>query len=255
MVDGVQMSESVNGFAPRLARVVDDLRAMLSMPRIRIALMHEQTSGNDPFYERIVREFFESATRPHPKYKVLPAMRYGVACCVLAGESRAYQALIESSGRRNYKKAVRLGYSFRRIDFNDHLDAVARIRRSTDTRQGKVPDEFFDDVKPTNDPPSRSSVHDYPTFGVFFGDELRAYASCLVSGELMMVEHILGHADFVADGVVPMLLIEMIQYGQKQYPCVKFYCYGSFFGANPTMRRFKTKFGFVPHRVDWVLGS
>ena len=247
------MLSILSKLAPSVARRLEDVQAMRNLPQMTICLMLDKTEGNDPFYRTVVERFHRNAVSVHPRYKVIPGFKYGVACCDLAAEPRGYQWIIESSARRNYKKAARTGYTFRRIDFNAHLADIGRIRRSTDVRQGKVPTSFFEEVSRISDPPSRSSFHDYPYFGVFFGDQLRAYGSCLVSGELMSVEHILGHADHVEDGIVPMLLIEIAEYARQNYPSVRYYCYGSFFGASPTMRRFKTKFGFSPHKVTWTL--
>ena len=105
-------------------------------------------------------------------------------------------------------------------------------------------------------PKSISDIHDYPYFGIFNADnKLVAYASGIVAGELMEVEHIYGHSDFQSDGVVPMLYISIAGYVMEKFPRVKYYCYGTFFGASPSLQRFKKKFKFLPHRVSWVLKS
>ncbi len=70
-----------------------------------------------------------------------------------------------------------------------------------------------------------------------------------------MVEQIYGHAKYQADGVVPLLIIGMAQDIMENHERVKFYGYGSFYGAGITMRRFKRKFGFLPKRVTWRLGD
>ena len=69
-----------------------------------------------------------------------------------------------------------------------------------------------------------------------------------------MLEHVYGHADRQPDGVVPMLIVGIAEHLIRQRPMVKYFCYGTYFGASTTMRRFKRKFLFEPHRVDWQLG-
>jgi hypothetical protein len=182
--------------------------------------------------------------------------RHGVATCVLPPTFDAHFMGIEASARRNFKKAQRNGYSFQRIRFNDHLQDVAEIRRSTDVRQGKVPEEILKgDVTPCKDPESRTLFHGYPYFGVLRDGKLYAYAGCLLAGELCLVEHIYGHAQYQPDGIVPMLLISIAGYLMQQHPSVKYYAYGAYFGAHETMRRFKAKLGFKPYRVTWQLGE
>jgi hypothetical protein len=182
-------------------------------------------------------------------------LSHGVAVCVLPRQFDSYFMTIDGSARRNYKKAQRGGYEFSRIDYNSFLDDITAIRRSTDRRQGKLPEEFLSQpARPVTDPPSRSPSHDYPYFGVRREGKLYSYAGCLVAGELCMLQHIFGHAAFQSDGIVPLLIVSIAKYLLAHHPEVKYYAYGTFFGAGETMRRFKTKFAFVPHRVTWQLG-
>jgi hypothetical protein len=229
---------------------------ILSLPKLTINLMHWATEKNDPFYERVVREFYMASRKRHRKLPLVRALEYGVAVCVMPNLFEDYFKTIESSARRNYKKAERLGYEFRRIDCNQFLDDITAIRRSAEVRQGQMPDSFLNErAKPCTDPPSLNDVHDYPYFGVLKEGVLVAYAGCLVSGEAFMVQHIYGHAAHQADGVVPMLYIEMARYLLSNYPYVKYYIYGTYFGASETMRRFKMKFKFEPYKVNWTLGD
>jgi hypothetical protein len=183
-------------------------------------------------------------------------LELGVALCRLPATFPSYLELLESSARRNRNKALRNGYLFAPIAFNDHLRDIAEIRRSADVRQGPVPDRLRTaEVRPCTDPPSRSPCHGYRYFGVLRDDRLVAYAGCLVAGELCMVEHVLGHAGHQPFGVVPLLLTDIAGAVLADHPRVRAYGYGTFFGAGPTMRRFKTKLAFTPHRVRWILGG
>ena len=124
----------------------------------------------------------------------------------------------------------------------------------------RLPDDFLQgEVPRCTDPPTKTNVHDYPYFGVFQAgsagqpERLVAYACCLVAGEICMLEHIFGHAAHLTEGVVPMMLIGIAEHIYKSYPNVRYYAYSTYFGALPNMRRFKKKFCFYPHRVDWRL--
>jgi hypothetical protein len=119
-----------------------------------------------------------------------------------------------------------------------------------------MPKEFFEQpASAIEDPPSRCNVHDYPYFGVIRDGRLYAYASCLVAGEICSIETIYGHAEHLSDGIVPLLIIGIAQYVMQNYPGVKFYGYGGYLGAGESMKRFKAKFDFKPHKVDWILGD
>ena len=237
-----------------IRQMARDAVALTRLPRLTVNLMQAATRENDPFYGRVVREFYAASRRRHPKLPLLRAFAYGVAICPLPHSFEDYFMAIEASARRNVKKCQRHGYAFARIAYNDHLADIAAVRRSTDVRQGALPEAFLkEELSPCLDPPSRTALHDYPYFGVLKDGRLVAYAGGLVSGEVFMVEQMYGHAAYQADAVVPMLIIGMAQHLFEHYPSVKYYAYGTFFGAGVTLRRFKRKFGFLPHRVVWRL--
>jgi hypothetical protein len=238
----------------RIQLLGEDIRGLLRLPRVEVNLMIDRARDNDPFFERMAREFYREARRRHRKFPLVAAMELGVALCPLTGNMEEYLKLIESSARRNCKKAERLGYRFDKINFNDHLHEIRSIRQSTDTRQGKLPDDFLNGpVAECKNPPSRNPTHDYPYFGILKDGHLYAYAGCMVAGELCMLEHIYGHAAHQENGIVPLMLVGIAQHVMKHHPTVRYYGYGTFFGATPTMRRFKKKFHFLPHRVTWRL--
>jgi hypothetical protein len=228
-----------------------------TMPSVKINLMKNECEGNDPYFARITDEFYLEATARHPKFPLIRKRVYGLALFPLDDQPDAYMKAVESSARRNYKKAIRNGYVFRRINFNDHLDDIWDVRRSTKVRQGEMPDEFINNKPTERDiPKSNSKTHDYSYFGIFNQDEkLVAYASCIVAGELMEVEQVYGHSEFQSDGIVPMLYISIGSFAVTEYPQVKYYQYGTYFGASPTMQRFKKKFKFLPHKVSWILSK
>ncbi len=227
-------------------------------PRVSIDLMHERTSRNDPFFGRITKDFYREATARHRRFPLVRRFEYGYAVAHLpTGGSSAYLGAVEASARRNVKKAKRLGYRFDRIDYNAHLDDVTEILRSAKIRQGRpMPESFFREAaKPHSNPSSFSPNHDYPYFGVFLENQLVAYASCLVAGELCGIQTIYGHSDVLADGVVPLLIASITDRLAENHPEVRYYSYGSYFGASESMRRFKRKFNFQPYRVTWKLGN
>lgn len=243
-------------FLERFQLLAEDIRALAKLPRVEVHLMLERTHGHDPFFAQMAQDFYREANQRHRKFPLVAALEHGVALCPLPETMAAYHKLIEASARRNAKKAERLGYRFAKIQFNDHLDDIRAIRQSTEVRQGRLPDEFLNaPVAPCLNPPSRDPHHDYPYFGIVKDGHLYAYAGCLIAGELGMIEHIYGHAAHQENGIVPLMMIGIAGHLMTHHPAVRYYGYGTFFGATATMRRFKKKFHFLPHRVTWVLGA
>lgn len=236
--------------------LIAKLREIVLLPKVRVNLALSAAGDNDPFFGRVVAEFHRQSTARHPKLPLAGAFTWGVALCKLPPTFAEYFGQIDAAARRNFKKAEREGYSFARINFNDHLADIGDIRRSAPVRQGPMPEEYLKaEVAPCSDPPSRTNLHDYPYFGILRQGRLVAYAGCLVAGEIMLIQHILGHADHLAAGVVPLLVIHMAGYCLEHYPQARYLAYGGYFGGRPEMRRFKAKLGLTPHRVRWVLDA
>ena len=240
-------------FLGHFRRVAETISAISNLPSISIDLMMSSTLDNHPFYRNVTRQFHQNATRRHTKFPLIRQLEYGVAVSLLKSAPPPYSNRVGPAAKRNLKKALRLGYRFERMDYNRHVEDVTAIHRSTKVRQGQeMPKHFFSATAPSIiDPPSTTLTHDYPYFGIFKDDTLVAYASCLIAGELCAIETIYGHADHHSNGVVPLLLVSLADHLIVHHPQVLYYVYDTYFGASETMRRFKRKFLFLPHRVSW----
>jgi hypothetical protein len=237
-------------------RIRADVREARQMPVLTINLMLKRTVDNDPFWARITKEWYQDATRPHPRFRAIRNLEWGCAVCILPRANDDYFMHIEAAARRNAKKALRSGYSVSLIDKNENLDGIREIWQSTDVRQGKMPESYLrGEVETDKTPRSRNPYHAYPCFGVHQDGKLVAYSSCFVAGELCSLEHILGHADYQSDGIVPLMLTGIAQELYAKHPAVRYFMYGTYFGAAPKLRRFKKKFRFFPHRVLWKLDA
>lgn len=224
-------------------------------PKIELSLKLDEIKGKEPFYEKVTQDFFKLVNSRRKKLPIFRQMTRGVAVCSLDGGFEKYIKAIESSGRRNIKKAIRLGYTFKAINYNDHLDEVWEIRKSAEVRQGKLSDAFLNNKpSPNNDPKCSVNTHGYPYFGVFDEEnKLVAYAGCFLAGNVIELSHFYGHADHQKNGVVPLLITSIAEYVINNHPAVKVFLYGGYIGASPTLRRFKKKFRFMPYHVKWSL--
>lgn len=237
-----------------IKNLLADARLALSLPKLKILLDLKKTSENHVFYADVVRDFYQMATHRHPRFPLIRNLQYGVALMPLPENHDHYLKNIESSARRNIKKAQRKGYTFSRIDYNSYLNAIGNIHRSAPVRQGAMPSELLDnEPTPINNPETLTSTHDYPYFGIFKEDKLVAYAGCLVAGEMILLSTFFGHDDYKSDGIVPLLISEIAKYTYEHYPLAKYYVYDAYFGGSASLRRFKKKFGFTPYKVSWLL--
>jgi hypothetical protein len=216
--------------------------------------MAAKTVDNHEFYRRLVLRFYSQANSRHKRFPLIRSLQYGVALYPLPERAEVYFDAIEASARRNVRKAQRLGYTFSRIDFNEHRAEIGAIIRSAPVRQGPMPAHMLvGEVQPIADPVSLTTFHDYFYVGVFANNELRAYGACMVAGELFAITDIYGHAAYQADGIVPLMLVEIVRYARTQYPQTRYCMYDKYFGAGETLRRFKKKFLFLPYKVQWRL--
>jgi hypothetical protein len=237
-----------------LLQLLQDIRSLPRLPTITISLMADGATDNHAFFCEMVRRFHRDATRRHPRFPLVRNFEYGVALQRLPEKPDDYLNTIEASARRNIKKAQRLGYACARIDFNQHRTEIAAIVRSSAVRQGPMPSDLMSGEFPAiSDPASQSPLHDYPYIGASKDGELRAYAACMVAGELFAITDIYGHHQYQSDGMVPLLLAYLVRYARTLHPQTRYFVYDKYFGASTTLRRFKTKFGFLPHRVEWLL--
>lgn len=238
-----------------ILKLIAKAKEIYALPKVSINLMHSKTQDNDPFFAKVVSDFYKEANSRHRKFPIVRRIQYGMAVCELPLKEGAYFEKIESSARRNHRKAIREGCTFRKIQFNDHLDEIRDIWMCIDSRQGKLMPASMraGDVRPISDARSLSALHDYPYFGVFFEGKMVGYMGCLVAGELGGVQQIYGHSKFLTLGVVPQLLIGFAEELRKNYPAVKYMTYGNYYGAGETMQRFKRKFLMFPHKVKWIL--
>jgi len=165
-----------------------------------------------------------------------------------------YLDRIGDKARNMVRKAQRQGYAYRKVDPNDYLDDVLEIRTSDPVRQGKpIPDYYK--VRPTQmiDEPfcNGCDIHGEDFYGIFKDGKLVAYTTIFFYGELGQVNHILGHVDHLQEGVMNLLVSEMVREIIEHRPWVRAinYLYPHASKTNTGIGLFKRSIGFLPERV------
>ncbi|AFQ49148.1 DUF6270 domain-containing protein [Burkholderia cepacia] len=160
-----------------------------------------------------------------------------------------YLKFIGDSSRNMIRKAGRNGYEYKAANPDDYPDDILDIRTSTEVRQGKkIPEYFY------RRPQSILLKHACPLhreifFGAFFEGRIRAYITMFCFGEILQINHILGHRDHLSSGVMNLLMSEAVRVIIDTMPWVRGinYLYQGNVGAG--LNVFKTGLGFRRSRV------
>jgi len=202
------------------------------------------------------RELYDAFTKRHPKYRLIQNKRWGVALLPLPDTFADYVSGARRQRlRQHVGRAVRAGYTFAPLDPFDRFDEVMTINRSLDERQGQAmhPD-YFDEAAVRRYFGQASEVYGVSdSAGV-----LRAYSDIRVCGQVASLSRLLGHAEALNDGVMYLLLTEVIRGmidRRRSDGNPAWFMYDMFSGASAGMHQFKRTIGFEPYRVRWVWRS
>lgn len=120
-----------------------------------------------------------------------------------------------STKRNIYRQSVRRGYLSREITWaerSNYLNDLHAINISKGVRQGKPLDESYQ-RKPKEITGRKTCEHHYGTFiGCFSEDgHLRAYITTNFCGEIAAASQIMGHGDYLHDGIMVNLWHEFVR--------------------------------------------
>jgi len=198
---------------------------------------------------KIKYKYFNSR---HPRYLIIRNKTVGVAIIKTTDFTNEEGYLKSVNGKNSAayfsRKALKAGYVFSELDPVKYSDAIYTINNSSNSRQGREMDSAYkkrDLVYPINN----QNVY----FGIFKGDDLVAYVWFVKSGELLLLNRVMGHANHLDFGVVYLLMTSAVQHCIKYYSEVKYAMYDTFFGASDGLKLFKKRCGFKPYKVVWKI--
>ena len=154
------------------------------------------------------------------------------------------------TARKRSAQAEKLGYTFATIDRQVFADDIYDINTSTDRRQGRPMSPGYQQQPVYGPNPMTCPMHHVYTYGVHDDDQLRAYLWLYRSGELAMVSSILGHADYLADGIMYLLYRGMLEEQLKLGGMVFYNLWNS---GTDGLRWFKECVGLAEGDVEWTL--
>jgi len=193
-------------------------------------------------------------TKPH-RFKLFKNKSIGVALINLT-EYDTFEQYYKSINGKNSaayyaRKAIRRGYKFIEIDRNDYINDIYEINTSSEIRQGrKMPESYLKKVE------KYQNEKNYRYFGVVNKDGvLVAYCNIGFYGEFALISSLLGHKEYLNDGIMYLMMVEVnkiVLENYKKNGC-KYIMYDTFFGASNGLKKFKQKLGYKPYRVKWKL--
>lgn len=235
----------------RLAQLMEQARRharlVLELARLPVARLRFEEQRNPEGIRRAHALF----TRPHPRYKIIRNKTIGIALIDLSafgGQPGGYLHLVRRSGHAGpqSRKAAARGYQLRRIDRNEHVDAIHAIHTSCEQRQGRPMDQSYLVKKERFENPPHFECH-----GVFdVANRLVAYCSMGRYGNFVATDQLMGYKN--QDGIMYLLLAKIICRLIEERE-VDYFMYDTFLGAQPGLRDFKRRVGFRPYRARYEL--
>jgi hypothetical protein len=217
---------------------------MLRLPRLEVEL------GSGPQAEAAYRWF----TARHPRYPLVARNTVGVELIDLRRfqDFDEYLATVGGKNSTAYyrRRALRKGYSFIRINKNEHVEEIHEINTSSPTRQGRPIFKEYAHFK-SQFPVEKNWLY----FGVKnHQGRLIAYLDIDCVGELAYVGPTLGHVAFYDDGMMYLLFAEAVRV-LMQERSVRYFMYDMYFGVSDGLRLFKKRLGFRPFYVRWRMNA
>jgi hypothetical protein len=174
----------------------------------------------------------------------------GSTAAVMLTDSYADLVARTKNGRRDARKAERLGYTVRRFHYPSHTADIDAIHHSKPIRSGGAMQGHYRDHLPPSEP------FQYPDFahclyhwdywfGCFLEDTLVAYIKLVRVGDVATYMQILGHGAHLENGVMFLLHFRLMEWALNR-PAELEGCAAIFYiNDNPGVRLWKAKAGFV----------
>jgi hypothetical protein len=162
-----------------------------------------------------------------------------------------YRFSIRGKNSADYfkRRCEKKDYHFKSIDRNDYIDEIHAINNSLEERCGaKMGSAYSKKIQ-------HYENENILAYGVFTGDKLVAYADLSISNELVKINRILGHGEYLTDNIVYLLMFSIIEelVILSKTSEIKYFMYDSFWGNPRGLVLFKNRFKFLAYNINWKL--
>ncbi len=183
----------------------------------------------------------------------LSTTRVPLAILDLTGGHEPYRQLIGPKGRNMVRKAEKLGYSFAKFVWNDHIDDIFAVNTSMSHRGGKEMTAGYRQRPPTIGVTGYCDLQRREYYGAFKDGTLHAYLVLVIFGHFATINTILGHGDHLKDGImnglIDFLVRDLVGEGK-----VRYVNYLTLRGGREGLDSFKKRVGFEEREVIFLAG-
>lgn len=167
--------------------------------------------------------------------------KYDNIACVILSEKTS----LNSTGRNLRNKAIKLGYTCKYISYeerNNLLNDIYEINISSINRQGKRMKESYLEYPKEMSDNTTCNKHYSLWYGVFKDSKMVGYIVGAYCGNMVAFSMILGHADYLKDGIMYLLSNHVMN---TSYNLGCRYClYSRWSDGTDGLRTFKHNLGF-----------
>lgn len=234
------LKDRLNRFQNIIAYIVDSYRNKCNKAVVSL--------GADDKASNIYRYF----NKRSKKFLGLKRLTIAVALINLRryNSFEEYRLTIRGKNSADYfkRRCEKKGYTFKKIDRNNFIDEIHEINTSLEMRCGKIMESSY-----------RKRIVSYNaddslSYGVFIDNKLIAYINLSCYNELIKINRILGHGDFLGDNIMYFLVFKTIEeiYSNSSITA-QYLMYDSFWGNPKGLVLFKNRFKFEAYKVKWIL--
>lgn len=239
------LAHAADAFTGRLRNVADQARSGLT-------LSTQRPIGICLYGDQYCFSSYKRFTAPHPKFPFVSRKSFGAA---LRDLDVPFESLFSGARfqtlRRKVRRADSMEYKVELIDPIPYSDRITQVNTSTMVRQGRsIGPDYLD--------PGEGQVYlrnPGRWYGVFDSRHiLRAYCHVAILGDCCIYSRILGHADYLKDGIMYLMVrhtVEDMHRFKQVHGYPRWVMYDMFLGGKKGLRDFKRRAGFSPERVDW----
>jgi len=232
----------------KIKKIVTTINELYRLPKVKIKFCNFSELTKAKY--KITYDYF---TKPH-RLKLFKNKTLGVALIDLNLYTHfdIYYKSINGKNSAAYyaRKAIKRGYKLIEIDRNNYIDDIYAINTSADIRQGqKMSSGYLKRVK------LYENEDNFKYFGIVNEDnKLLAYCNIGFYGEFSLVVSLLGHKEYLNDGIMYLMMIETnkIMFEEYKEQGYNYIMYDTFFGASSGLKKFKNKLGYKPYKVKWI---
>lgn len=168
-----------------------------------------------------------------------------VALLEVPGLRQDYFDIVNTKTRNMVRKAKKLNYITGLFRYNQHLDDMYEINRSSAVRQGQpMSRAYFNKLAPIAEIENPCPIHEQIYVGVFDEHKLVAYCWLAICNDVAIINRILGHADHLKNGIMNLLFYGISSWCQNKH--VHWVNYRTMESTTNGLEKFKKHVGFKP---------